>query len=214
VLARDRSRSATWSGLLSVGAAIKAFPIFLYPALLRGEKDLRRVAIAGAIPLLICVAAVLVIGDEFGSAITYHTQRALQVESLGATSFEVARLLGKSGITTVTGHGGFEIHASGATAARWFFVAVGALLYVWVVIAGWRSRATNLELVTALLAVMVVFAPVLSPQFLLWVLPVSACAYGLGKENFVLLTTALRRSAAPSSGRSPLGTWCCSCFSG
>jgi hypothetical protein len=56
-------------------------------------------------------------------------------------------------------------------------------------ICGWRSRASNLELVTALLAVMVVFAPVLSPQFLLWILPVSACAYGLGKENGVLLVT-------------------------
>jgi Glycosyltransferase family 87 len=191
VLARDRGRSATWSGLLSVGAAIKAFPIFLYPALLRGERDIRRVAIAGAVPLLVCAAAVLVMGDEFGSAITYHTQRALQVESFGASSFEVARLLGKSGITTVTGHGGFEIQASGATAARWAFVALGAVLYVWMVVAGWRSRATNLELVTALLAVMVVFAPVLSPQFLLWILPVSACAYGLSKENAVLLVALI-----------------------
>ena len=37
VLARDRGRSATWSGLLSVGVAIKAFPLLLYPALLRGR---------------------------------------------------------------------------------------------------------------------------------------------------------------------------------
>ena len=38
---------------------------------------------------------------------------------------------------------------------------------------------------------LVVFAPVLSPQFLLWILPVSACAYGLGKENLILLVTIL-----------------------
>src|SRR3954471_5194276 len=43
VLARDRGRSATWSGLLSVGAAIKAFPLFLDPVLVRGERNLRRV---------------------------------------------------------------------------------------------------------------------------------------------------------------------------
>ncbi len=191
VLARDRERSATWSGLLSVGAAIKAFPLFLYPALARGERNLRRVVVAGAIPLLICALAVLVTGDEFGSAITYHTQRALQVESLAASPFEIAHVLGKSGITTVTGHGGFEIRASDATAARWVSVVLGAAGYLWLVIAGWRSRATNLELVTALLAVMVVFAPVLSPQFLLWILPVSACAYGLGKENLVLLVVLI-----------------------
>ena len=50
VLARDRGRSAAWSGLLSVGVAIKAFPLFLYPALLRGERNLRRVIVAGRDP--------------------------------------------------------------------------------------------------------------------------------------------------------------------
>ncbi|HSD24196.1 MAG TPA: glycosyltransferase 87 family protein [Solirubrobacterales bacterium] len=191
VLARDRGRSATWSGLLSAGVAIKAFPVFLYPALLRGERNLRRVIVAGGIPLVLCAAAVLVMGDEFGSAITYHTERTLQVESLGASLFEIAHALGASGIATGVGHGGFEISASGATAARWISVVVGAAGYLWLVWAGRRSRATNFELVCALLAVLVVFAPVLSPQFLLWLLPVSACAYGLRKENLVLLLAIL-----------------------
>src|SRR6266545_4343854 len=123
-------------------------------------------------------------GDEFGSAITYHTQRALQVESLAASPFEIAHVFGSSGITTGVGHGGFEIQASGTTAARWISVILGAIGYLVLVRAGWRSKVSNLELVTALLTVLVIFAPVLSPQFLLWILPVSACAYGLGKENF------------------------------
>jgi Glycosyltransferase family 87 len=190
VLARDRGRSATWSALLSVGAAIKAFPLLLYPALLRGERNLRRVLIAGAIPLLLCAAAVLIMGDEFGSAISYHTERAPQVESLPASFFEVGHVLG-GGAKVVTGHGGFEISAGGATAARWISVAIGAALYVWLAVAGRRSRATNLELVTALLAVLVVFSPVLSPQFLIWLLPVSACAYGLSWQNGVLLLAIL-----------------------
>jgi Glycosyltransferase family 87 len=191
VLVRDKGRSATWSGLLSVGVAIKAFPLLLYPALLRGERNLLRVLVAGAIPLLLCAGAVLVMGDEFGSAISYHTERTLQVESLGASAFEVAHALGASGITTGVGHGGFEISASGATAVRWISVVLGAAGYLWLVWAGWRSRATNLELVCALLAVLVVFAPVLSPQFLLWLLPFSACAYGIRKENLVLLLAIL-----------------------
>ncbi len=191
VLARDRGRSAAWSGLLSVGVAIKAFPLFLYPALLRGERNLRRVIVAGAIPLLLCVVAVLVMGDEFGSAITYHTDRALQVEALAASPFEVAHALGSSGIATVTGHGGFELAASGADAARWLSVAIGAIGYLLLVGIGWRSETSNLKLATALLTVLVVFAPVLSPQFLLWILPISACAYGLGKENVVLIGAIL-----------------------
>jgi hypothetical protein len=191
VLARDRGRSAAWSGLLSVGVAIKAFPLFLYPALLRGERNLRRVIVAGAIPLVLCVAAVVVMGDEFGSAITYHTDRALQVEALAASPFEVAHALGSSGIATVTGHGGFELSASGADTARWLSVVIGAIGYLLLVRAGWRSEVSNLKLATALVTVLVVLAPVLSPQFLLWILPISACAYGLGKENLVLLVAVL-----------------------
>jgi Glycosyltransferase family 87 len=187
VLVRDRSRSATWSALLSIGATIKAFPLLLYPALARGERNPRRVIVAGAIPLLLCAVAVLVMGDEFGSAIVYHTERPVQVEALAASSFEVAHVLGVSGISTVVGHGGFELSASGTEIARWISVVIGAAIYILLVAAGWRSRASNLELVTALLAVLVVFSPVLSPQFLLWLLPLSACAYGLRAENALLL---------------------------
>jgi Glycosyltransferase family 87 len=191
VLARDRGRSATWSAFLSIGVAIKAFPLLLYPALLRGERNLRRVVVAGAIPLVLCAAAVVVMGDEFGSAITYHTERTLQVESLGASVFEVAHALGASGISTGVGHGGFEISSSGTTAVRWISAVLGAAGYLWLVSAGWRSRVSNFQLVCALLAVLVLFAPVLSPQFLLWLLPVSACAYGIRRENVVLLLAIL-----------------------
>jgi hypothetical protein len=190
VLERDAGRSATWSAFMSLGAAVKAFPLLLYPALLRGENRLRRVAVAAAIPLLVCVAIVLVWGDEFGSAISYQTERALQIESLAASPFEIAHTFG-SNVSSTTGHGGFELVASGTDVARWISVAIGAVLYLLVALAGWRSKASNLELVTALVTVLVVFAPVLSPQFLLWILPVSAAAYGLRRENVVLLVAIL-----------------------
>jgi glycosyl transferase family 87 len=186
VFARDRARSATWSVLLSLGTAVKAFPLLLSPALLRGERHLWRVLVAAAIPLAVCAVAVLAIGDQFGSAISYHTDRALQVEALAASPFEVAHLLG-SHAAPVGGHGGYELAAPGVGFARWLSVALGAACYLLVVWAGWGSRASNLRLVTGLLAILVVFSPVLSPQFLLWILPLSACAFGLGAENAVLL---------------------------
>lgn len=195
VLARDRARSATWSLLLSLGAAVKAFPLLLYPALLRGERRVGRVAVAGAIPLVLCAVAVVAIGDEFGSAISYHTDRALQVEALAASPFEIAHLFG-SGATPVVGHGGFEVAATGAGFARWLSVALGVAGYLLVVWAGWGSRVSNLRLVTALLAILVVFSPVLSPQFLLWLLPISACAFGLRAENAVLLLAVLLTQVA------------------
>ena len=36
----------------------------------------------------------------------------------------------------------------------------------------------------------------LSPQFLLWMLPVSACAYGLGRQNAVLLVALVLTQVA------------------
>jgi hypothetical protein len=195
VLARDRGRSASWSLLLSLGAAVKAFPLLLYPALLRGERRIGRVAVAAAIPLVLCAVAVLSLGDEFGSAISYHTDRALQVEALAASPFEIAHLLG-SGAAPIPGHGGFEVAASGAGFARWLSVVLGAACYLLIAWAGWRSAVSNMRLATALLAILVVFSPVLSPQFLLWILPLSACAFGLGAENAVLLGAILLTQVA------------------
>ena len=50
VLARERGRSATWSALLSAGVALKAYPLALFPALLRGERNLGRVAVGSGDP--------------------------------------------------------------------------------------------------------------------------------------------------------------------
>jgi hypothetical protein len=148
------------------------------------------VAVATAIPLVACVLIVLLWGDEFGDAVTYHTSRGLQVESLAATPFEVAGLFGAD-VSSGVASGGFDVFAGGTTVAKWISVVVGAGLYMLMLWAGWRSSADRLAWATALLAVLVVFAPVLSPQFLLWVLPLSAAAFGLGKENAVLLIAVL-----------------------
>jgi Glycosyltransferase family 87 len=190
VLARDAARSATWSALLSVATMVKAFPFLLYPALLRGERSWRTVAVAAAAPILYAGIVVVAWGDSFFSAITYHSERELQIESVAATPFEVASLMG-AGAAPTPGHGGFDLISSGAGVAKWLWVLLGIGAYLMVVRAGWRSRVSNLRLVTAVLAVLVVFATVLSPQFLLWLLPVSAAAYGLGRENLVLLVAVV-----------------------
>lgn len=189
-LAREASRSATWSALLSTAVAVKAFPIVLFPNFLRDEADLRRVAVAAVVPLLIAAGIVLVTGDEFGSAISYHSGRGLQIESVGANLFLVAHLFG-AGAGTMTEAGAFSLDASGAGFARdAFFVlgagVVGALIYF-----GWRRRTPPLRIATAILAATVVLAPVLSPQFLFWLLPVSAAAFGLRLPNLLLMAAAL-----------------------
>ena len=187
VLAREAGRSATWSALLSIGAGVKAFPLVLFPALVRGEKSPRRVAIAAAIPLLVCSAIVLALGDEFLSAVSYHAERGLQIESLAATPLEIAGLNDTS-VAAQYGSGSFNFVGPGAELARALSIAALVFLYGLLLWAGWRNpKISHLELSTALLAALVVLSPVLSPQFLFWLLPISAAAYGLDLRNVVLV---------------------------
>ena len=188
LLAREAGRSATWSALLSIGAAVKAYPLLLFPVLVRGERSPRRVALAAIVPLAVAAVVVLATGDRFGSAISYQSDRDLQIETVAATPLLVAHLLGGGAGITVGG-GSFNIDASGADAARAISVVLLLAGYALVVWLAWRSKAPPMHAAAAVIAVAIVFAPVLSPQFLLWLLPISAAAYGLRAPNLVLLAS-------------------------
>lgn len=191
VLARERGLSATWSGLLAAGVAVKAFPLALFPALARGESRPLRAAVAAAVPLLVSVGIVLAFGGEFGSAVGYHAERPLQIEAVAATPLEIA------GIDDVAagaqfGQGSFNYVGPGSETARAISVAALVFLYGLVLVAGWHNRGIpHLRLATALLAVVAILAPVLSPQFLFWLLPLSAAAYGLRPANWVLVAATV-----------------------
>ena len=65
-------------------------------------------------------------------------------------------------------------------------ISIGALVFVYglVLVAGWRSREiSHLRLSVALLATVAILSPVLSPQFLFWLLPLSAAAFGLAPRQ-------------------------------
>jgi hypothetical protein len=187
LLARGAKRSALWGVLLGAATAVKAFPAALAPSMLRGEKAPLRALAAAAIPLVIAAAIVIVWGDEFGSAISYHSNRDLQIETLGATPLLLTHQLFGAGAQVTVGGGAFNLSASGAGAARTISIALTIALVLFLLYECWVRRTPAMVEATAILTVIIVFAPVLSPQFLLWVLPVSAVAYGVGRENAALL---------------------------
>lgn len=185
--ARLANRSATWSALLSLGTAVKAYPAMLFPSFLRGEGSPRRVVVGVVTPLAIAACLVLASGDSFASAVSYHTGRGLQVESIGANVLILGHLLGDSDLTTEVGAGAWNLIGSGTGVARGVSLAFMAAAWLALVFFGWRRRAPLLPLTTAILATTIVLAPVLSPQFLLWVLPVAAAAFGFGAPSLILL---------------------------
>ncbi len=187
VLARERGRTILWSLLLGAATAVKAFPLLLFPNLFRDDRHPRRAVIFALVPIF--AAALVVVGfvDEFGSAIGYHTDRDLQIETLGAAPILVSHLLFGSEAGVITGAGGYNIDAPAADLLRGLSIALLLAGAIWLIAEGWRRRTRPLIIATAVLTVAIVFAPVLSPQFLFWVLPLSAVAYGLGRENLVLI---------------------------
>ncbi len=187
VLAREARRSALWGGLLGAATAVKAFPALLFGALLRGERRPWRAIAWAAVPLAAGAVLVIALGDGFWSAVTYHADRELQVETLGATPLMVSHLLFGTELGVVPGAGGFNVAGPGAEAAQVlsFALLIGGVLLL--AYECWRRRTPVMIASVAILAVAVVVAPVLSPQFLLWLLPLSAAVYGLGRENVVLL---------------------------
>lgn len=189
--ARSALRSGTWGAMLGLGIAIKAFPLLLVPGFARGDRSPGKAAAGLLIPILLAAAFVLVSGDEFASAVGYHSDRGLQVESVAASLLALGDLWFGTGAATETGAGAYNLIGGGAEVARWLTIVAFLGSWIAVTVAGWREGTRPLEFATVILAVALVFSPVLSPQFLLWVLPVSAAAFGARLPNLILLATLL-----------------------
>jgi hypothetical protein len=189
-LARAAARSATWSALVATGMAVKAFPGALYPAFWRGERNPRRVVVAGLVAIAVSVALVLALGDWFWSAITYHSDRRLQIETVGASILLLIDLFGGEA-EIVGGSGSVNLAGTGAEVLRLASIVAVVACYVLVIRRIWVRRTGALEAAVVVVAPLVVLAPILSPQFLVWLLPVSAAAYGFRAANWVLVAACL-----------------------
>ncbi len=190
--------------VLGVAVAVKLYPLVVAPVALawlvaRGE---RRAAVDGA------VAMVLVIVVAYGAAaalstqgtvdsLTYHLDRPVQVESSPA---QVVRALDALGLGTATPNGGFRSDgfdhpAAGAITAGFAALLAGSVALLAVGAASARAgrppgtRALVLASLTATVA-FASFGKVLSPQFLIWVVPLLALAAAWRRPGLLALAAA------------------------
>jgi hypothetical protein len=170
------------AAVLGLGFALKLVPAALLPLVLVLSGTPRRAlgtatafVTAAALPFLPFLP-----GGPSGllGVLAYHRARPLQVESVLATPLWIGHLLGLTPVSVVSSFGSENL---GGEAASWMAslsapLGLAALAAVYAAI--WRGRVRlrserallPVAVATVLLAV-VTFGKVLSPQYLIWLLP-------------------------------------------
>jgi hypothetical protein len=190
------------SGVLGAAIAAKLFPALLVPlaVVFAWRRAGRREAL---VCLALICAVVAVVFAPFVAlsptgvrhSLTGQLTRPLQIESLGAALLIAAHHAWGHRVTMETSHGSQNLagHAAHELAAALTVLQALALISIWIAFA--RSRATREQLVlasAAALAAFVALGKVLSPQFLIWLVPVVPLVRGRrGLQASVLLGVAL-----------------------
>jgi uncharacterized membrane protein len=187
-LLEDRHRLG-WA-LLGAAVAAKLWPLVLVPPALvwsfrRGRPQ---AAVVGAAVLAVVVLPFAVLAPHgLWSSVTGQASRPMQIESLGAA---LLTTLGQPHV--IDSHGSQNIDGHGGLAALFAALQVGTLVALWVAFARGAATAARLTRYSAAcVCVFVAFGKVLSPQYLLWLIPLVPLVRGTrGLAATALLTVA------------------------
>ena len=179
----DRPRSGL--ALLGVGALVKGFPLVAVPVALAWllGRGRRREAMQGGLACLAVLlagagAALVVSPDGALDALRYHLERPVQIESPAAMTLLGLDAAGLGEAVSVSSHRSDGLlHPAGDAVTALMGVALATVVALLV---GRAARAgERRQVVLASLAAVTAFAAlgkVLSPQFVIWVLPLGALA--------------------------------------
>jgi glycosyl transferase family 87 len=188
--------------LLGLGITAKLYPVVFVPLAVafvwkRAGPREALTCLGLALGVVAAVFAPFVILSPGGvwHSLTVQLSRPLQVESLGSALVLVGHHLFGFAVAGETSHGSQNL---GGTAAEWVAVAstvlqAGVLIWVWAAFARGRGGAEALVRSTAAaLCAFMAFGKVLSPQFLIWLIPLVPLVRGRrGLAASVLLGVAL-----------------------
>jgi hypothetical protein len=168
-------------GALGLGIAAKVFPAVLIPPAVayvwrtRGRREaLVCLACAAAVVAIFVVPFLAVAPHGVWSSIQRQASRPLQIESLGSAALLAAHQIGGLHLTMVTSHGSQNLTGSLPKALGAVESALLAVSLIGIWIAAARGPATPERLVrysAAAVTAFIAFDKVLSPQFMIWLLP-------------------------------------------
>jgi hypothetical protein len=189
--------------LLGVGALIKGFPLVALPVVVAWlvGRGLRREALQGGLACLAVLlagaaAALAVSPDGALDAVRYHLERPVQVESPAAVVLLGLDGAGLGEAVSVSSHRSDGLRhplddAVSALSGLALLIVVGLLSAL--AARGAEAADDRRRLVLAALAAVTAFAAlgkVLSPQFVIWVLPLGALAFAWRLHALALAVAA------------------------
>jgi hypothetical protein len=175
--------------LLALGFAAKLWPAVLLPIAVvhlwrrRGEAAALAVVVTFLVVAAACFLPFAFLAPHgLRAMFADQLNRPLQVESLGAAVLMAAQHLGLRPLTTITSHGAQALSGRGAGLAADLSTVfeVATVVAVWILFARRRHAdgETVLLAAAATAAGLVAFDRVLSPQYLIWVVPFIALVRG------------------------------------
>jgi uncharacterized membrane protein len=195
LVARGRT---TWAfAALGLGTVTKLVPALLVPLLCawllgRGERERILPGLAAFAAVVVVVCAPLV-SEGFADQFRFHLERPVQIESTPAV---VLSALGDS-VVTGTPQRPDRFKSNGLdggpadTVAALFTVLLAASYAAIVLLARRGGDVRRLTLLAlAAITAFVVLGKVLSPQFMVWLLPFAAAAWAWGDRAIALLCAA------------------------
>jgi len=167
---------------IGLGVAAKAFPAAVLPPAVayvwrtRGRRAaLVCVGVAAAVALAVIVPFLVLAPHGVWASIERQTTRPLQIESLGSALLLAAHHVGGLAVTVDSSRGSQNLTGSLPDALGTVSSVLLAVVLVGIWVAAARGPATADRLVrftAASLAAFVALGKVLSPQFLIWLLPI------------------------------------------
>jgi Glycosyltransferase family 87 len=196
-------RGGAVGGMAVLGLAVmtKGFPLVVAPVALAWlwRRDGRKVALrgAGALALTLAVigsAALAASPSGAIEAVEYHLERPVQLESVPASILLALDGVGLGAAESVSSHRSDGLsHPLGGVLEAGFALALLASVVLLTVAAARGGRPDERRLLLCSLAAMTAFAAlgkVLSPQFLLWVMPLGALAIAWRLHRLAAAVTA------------------------
>ncbi len=189
-------------GVLGAAVAAKLYALVLLPLAVlyvwrhRGRREaLVSLGIFGAVLVAIVGPFLLLAPDGVVDSVTRQTGRPLQIESLGSALLLAADRTGLYDATVVSSHGSQNLAGElpDDLASAETVLLVAAIGLVWFLFArSSRSPERLLAASAAVVVAFVAFGKVLSPQFLIWLIPLVPLVRGrAGVGPALLLALAL-----------------------